>query len=123
MTGVQTCALPISLVVLYFIHSLVFLFLPRLNSGLASEIEINMPRGVRQAAAIVSVLAMGLMIFIQLKQDIAALQTTSLSQRITEHSLTSIELLLVWGVIGLGIYQFARMQRHGSGAKVDAHGD
>jgi hypothetical protein len=100
-----------ALVVLYFIHSLVFLLLPRLNSGLANEIEINLPLRVRQAAAIVSVLAMGLMIWIQLKQDIAALKTTSLSQRISEHSLTSIELVFVWGLVGLGLYQLARMQR------------
>jgi amino acid transporter len=112
-----------ALVVLYFIHSLVFLFLTRLNSGLAGEIEINLPRGARQAAAIVSVLAMGLMIFIQLKLDVAALQTTSLSQRISEHSLTSIELLFVWGIVGLGLYQLARTQRQSSTPKVDAHGD
>src|SRR5690349_2577851 len=117
--NVAVCAL----VVLYCIHSLVFLFLPRLNSGLASEIEINLPRGVRQAAAVVSVLSMGLMIFIQLKLDIAALQTTTLVQRITEHSLTSIELLFVWGLVGLGLYQIARMQRQSAAAKVDAHGD
>jgi hypothetical protein len=112
-----------ALVVLYFIHSLVFLLLPRLNPNLAQEIEINLPLGARQVAAIVSVLAMGVMIFIQLRLDIQALQTSSLSQRISEHSLTSIELLLVWGVVGLGLYQLARMQRQGAAAKVDAHGD
>ena len=31
-----------ALVVLYFIHSLVFLFLPRLNPALASEIDIKL---------------------------------------------------------------------------------
>ena len=107
-----------ALVVLYFIHSLVFLFLPRLNPSLANEIEINLPLRVRQAAAIVSVLSMGLMIWIQLKQDIGALRTTSLSQRISEHSLTSIELVLVWGVVGLGLYQLARMQRHNERPRV-----
>src|ERR1051326_7489002 len=54
-----------ALVVLYFIHSFVFLFLPWLNPGLAGEIEINLPRRVQQVAAIVSVLSMGLMILIQ----------------------------------------------------------
>jgi amino acid transporter len=112
-----------ALVVLYFIHSLVFLFLPRLNSKLAREIEINLPPGTRQAAAIVSVLSMGLMIFIQLKLDVAALQTTSLSQRISEHSLTSIELLFVWGLVGLGLYHLARTQRQSAATKIDEHGD
>ena len=108
-----------ALVVLYFIHSLVFLLLPRLNPDLAQEVEINLPLRVRQVAAIVSVLAMGVMIFIQMRQDIQSLQTSSLSQRISEHSLTSIELLLVWGVVGLGLYQLARFQRPSASVDVD----
>jgi len=110
-----------ALVVLYFIHSLVFLFLPRLNPSLASEIDINLPRRVQQVAAIVSVLAMGLMILIQLRQDTAVLSTQTLSQRISSKSLTSIELIVGWGIVGAGLYQLARMQRGSS--KVDVHGD
>jgi amino acid transporter len=112
-----------ALVVLYFIHSLVFLFLPRLNPELANEIRINLPLRARQVAAVVSVLAMGLMILIQLRQDVGVLQQTTISQRISEHSLTSIELVVVWGVVGLGLYQLARMQRQNPVAKVDAHAD
>lgn len=110
-----------ALVVLYFIHSLVFLFLPRLNPSLASEVEINLPRPLQQVAAVVSVLSMGLMILIQLRQDAIVLTTQTLSQRINSQSLTSIELLVVWGVVGAGLYQLARMQRKVS--KVDVHGD
>jgi APA family basic amino acid/polyamine antiporter len=112
-----------ALVVLYFIHSLVFLFLPRLNPQLASEIKVNFPLGLRQVAAIVSILSMALMILIQLRADVQALQTSSLSERVRGHSLTSIELLFVWGIVGLGLYQLARLQRRSSMAKVDAHGD
>ena len=97
-----------ALVVLYFIHSLVFLLLPRLNSALAHEVEINLPQRLRQVAAVVSVVAMGVMIWIQLRLDVQSLQTSSVSQRISQHSLTSIELLLVWGLVGLGLYQLAR---------------
>ena len=110
-----------ALVVLYFIHSLVFLFLPRLNPSLASEVEINLPRRVQQVAAVVSVLSMGLMILIQLRQDFEVLSTLTLRQRINKQALTSIELLLVWGVVGAGLYQLARMKRNVS--KVDVHGD
>ena len=110
-----------ALVVLYFIHSLVFLFLRRLNPSLASEVEINLPLRMQQVAAVVSVLFMGLLILIQLRQDVAMLSTKTLRQRIDDHSLTSIELLLVWGVVGLGLYQLARSQRRVS--KVDVHGD
>jgi basic amino acid/polyamine antiporter, APA family len=112
-----------ALVVLYFIHSLVFLLLPRLNPSLASEIRISLPSRVQQAAAIVSLLSMGLMILIQLRLDAAVLSTQTLSQRISGQSLTSIELIVVWGVVGAGLYQLARMQRRDRAAKVDAHAD
>jgi basic amino acid/polyamine antiporter, APA family len=112
-----------ALVVLYFIHSLIFLFLPRLNPPLANEISFNLPRRVQQVAAIVSVLAMGLMIFIQVRQDVAVLSSQTLSERINGQSLTSIELIVVWGIVGAGLYQLARMQRGGEAAKVDAHAD
>jgi hypothetical protein len=112
-----------ALVVLYFIHSFVFLFLPRLNPALASEIQISLPRRAQQAAAVVSLLSMGLMILIQLRQDVAVLSTQTLSQRIAGQSLTSIELIVVWGVVGAGLYQLARMQRPSQVAKVDVHGD
>src|SRR5687768_16501526 len=71
-----------ALVVLYFIHSLVFLFLPRLNPTLAREVEIRLPRRLQQAAAIFSLLAMGVMIVIQLRQDIDVLRTQTLFERI-----------------------------------------
>jgi amino acid transporter len=113
-----------ALVVLYFIHSLVFLLLPRLNPTLASQIEINLPHRMQQVAAVVSVLAMGLMIAIQLGQDAEVLRTQTLSQRISGQSLTSIELIFVWGLVGVGLYQLARSQRRDRPiAKVDVHAD
>ncbi|HET6972678.1 MAG TPA: APC family permease [Pyrinomonadaceae bacterium] len=112
-----------ALVVLYFIHSLVFLLLPRLNPSLSSEIKISLSHRLQQAAAIVSLLSMGLMIVIQLRQDAAVLSTQTLSQRISGQSLTSVELIVVWGVIGAALYQLARMQRGGEAAKLGAHAD
>jgi amino acid transporter len=111
-----------ALVVLYFLHSLVFLFLPRLNPALASEVKSTLPRRVQQAAAVVSLLSMGLMIVIQLQQDAVVLSSQTLSQRINGQSLTSIELIFVWSIIGAGLYQLARMQR-GSSQVSKAHGD
>ena len=112
-----------ALVVLYFIHSLVFLFLPQLNAELAREVEISLPHRVQQAAAIFSLLAMGVMIVIQLRQDMAVLRTQTLLERINGQSLTSIELILVWGVVGAGLYQLARMQRRREISKAGVHGD
>ncbi len=112
-----------ALVVLYFIHSLVFLFLPRWNPALASEISTSLPLRVRQVAAVVSIVSMGVMILIQLRQDVDVLRTTSLAQRVKEHSLTSIELVMVWGFVGLVLYQLARMQRRKALKKADANAD
>jgi hypothetical protein len=78
---------------------------------------------VQQAAAIVSLLSMGLMILIQLRQDAGVLRTQTLAERISGQSLTSIELIVVWGVVGAILYQIARMQRGNHAAKVGAHGD
>lgn len=111
-----------ALVVLYFIHSLIFLLLPRLNPTLASEIEISLPRRLQQVAAVVSLLAMALMIVIQLGQDAEVLRTQTLSQRISGQSLTSIELIFVWGLVGLVLYQLARSQRRG-GPVTEADGN
>jgi cationic amino acid transporter 1 len=111
-----------ALVVLYFIHSLVFLLLPRLNPTLASEIEINLPRRMQQVAAVVSLIAMAFMIVVQLGLDAEVLRTQTLAQRISGQSLTSIELIFVWGLAGLGLYQLARSQRR-SVTEVDVHAD
>ena len=99
-----------ALICLYFIHSLVFLFLPRLNPTLASEVTMAIPKWLMKAAALFSVVSMGTMIVLQLLGDIETLKTQTLRQRITEHSLTSIELIVVWGIVGVALYQFARIR-------------
>jgi len=112
-----------ALVVLYFIHSLVFLFLPRLNPTLASEVKVSLSRRLQQAAAVFSLLSMGVLIVIQTRQDVEVLRTQTLMERVNAQTLTSIELILVWGVIGAGLYQLARMQRSRDVSKAGAHGD
>jgi amino acid transporter len=107
-----------ALVVLYFLHSLVFLFLPRLNPSLANEIKVNIPKWLQLAAGVFSVVSMGVLIVIQLGQDFETLRTTSLSQRLAEHSLTSVELIVVWGIVGAAIYQFARTRTVGASKPV-----
>jgi len=102
-----------ALICLYFIHSLVFLFLPKLNPQLASQITVKLPKWLLQSSAVFSVLAMGTMILIQLRGDIDTLKTQTLSQRISGHSLTSIELIVVWGIVGAALYRFARIRSAG----------
>jgi APA family basic amino acid/polyamine antiporter len=99
-----------ALVVLYFIHSFVFLFLPRWNPDLASQIKVGIPIWLQRTAALVSVVSMGALIIIQLLRDADTLRTESLAQRLTNHSLTSIELVVVWGIVGAVLYGVARMR-------------
>ena len=51
---------------------------------------------------------MGLLIVVQMVNDLQTLRVQSLSERIANHSLTSIELVVVWGLVGAALYGFAR---------------
>lgn len=100
-----------ALVLLYFLHSLTFLMLPRWNPKLYGEIAIGIPVWLQRSAALLSVLSMGALIVVQVVPDIKTLMTQSLSERIARHSLTSVELALVWSLIGAGLYGLARLMR------------
>src|SRR5713101_2670109 len=100
-----------ALVLLYFLHSLTFLLLPRRNPKLCKQISVGMPNWLQRSAALLSVLSMGVLIAVQVAQDVDTLTTQSLSERIAKHSLTSLELALVWSLIGALLYGFARWMR------------
>lgn len=100
-----------ALVLLYFIHSVAFLLLPRLNPELNSQITIGMPVWLQRAAAWISVVAMGGLIVVQVSGDVRTLQATTLNERISTHSLTSLELAIVWSLIGAALYALARVMR------------
>lgn len=100
-----------ALVLLYFLHSVTFLMLPRRNPSLYREISIGIPVWLQRSAAALSVLSMGALIAVQVVQDVHTLTTQSLSERIAGHSLTSVELALVWSLIGAVLYGFARVMR------------
>ncbi len=97
-----------ALVILYFLHSLIFLLLPRRNPQLYRLITVALPRPLQTAAALLSVVAMGALVLVQVTQDWRTLRTQSLAQRLAEHSLTSLELIVVWTLVGALIYLIAR---------------
>lgn len=102
-----------ALVILYFLHSLTFLMLPKLNPKLFSLIRVSLAPSLQRAAALLSVLAMAGIIVIQVVQDLRTLGAKNFRQRLTEHSLTSVELALAWGLIGAMLYVFGRRRgRH-----------
>jgi len=82
--------------------------LPSRNPQLNSQITIGLPGWVQRGSAMLSVLSMGALIVVQLFQDIKTLQVQSLSDRISHHSLTSLELVVVWSTIGAILYLLAR---------------
>jgi basic amino acid/polyamine antiporter, APA family len=100
-----------ALIILYLMHSAVFLLLPRLNPELNRQITIGMPVWLQRTAAWLSVFSMGALVIVQLTRDIQTLRTTSLSERISGHSLTSIELAIVWGLVGAAMYFLARRRK------------
>jgi len=100
-----------ALLVLYFIHSLIFLFLPRLNPALNNEIKIGLSKPLQQASAVISVVSIGLMILIQLVRDVQSLRVTSMRERLTDHSLTSTELIVAWSIVGAGLYLLTRARK------------
>jgi APA family basic amino acid/polyamine antiporter len=97
-----------ALIVLYFLHSLTFLLLPRWNPKLYDEITVPISRSIMTASAALSVIAMGGMIAVQIVQDLATLRTQTLSERIAQHSLTSLELAIAWGLVGAALYAYSR---------------
>jgi uncharacterized membrane protein YidH (DUF202 family) len=54
---------------------------------------------------------MGGLIVVQIIQDIQTLQVQNYSERLSNHSLTSLELVVVWSAIGAVLYALARWRR------------
>jgi amino acid transporter len=97
-----------ALVILYCLHSVAFLILPRSNPKLYDEIGVNLPRWLMMAAATLSVLSMGVLIAVQVMQDVQTLMTQSLRERIAQHALTSLELAVLWSTFAALLYLFSK---------------
>lgn len=97
-----------ALVLLYCLHSLAFLILPRSNPKLYGEISVNLPRWLMIASALVSVLSMAVLIAVQVMQDVQTLMTQSLRERIAQKALTSLELAVLWSSFAALLYAISR---------------
>jgi amino acid transporter len=100
-----------ALVVLYFLHSIALLALPRANPSLYASVTLGMPLIAQRVAAVVSLLFMGTLIVVQLAADASVLRRLSFRERIEQTSLTTIELVLFWGAIGAVLYLLAARKR------------
>ena len=100
-----------ALVVLYFLHSVALLALPRANPSLFASVTLRMPLLVQRICAVVSLLSMGTLIVVQLLGDVDVLRRFSFRERIANASLTTIELVVFWGAIGAVLYGLAARRR------------
>jgi len=108
-----------ALIVLYFLHSLVFLLLPRRNPQLYGGITIRLPQWLLRGAALFSVLTMGGLILVQVIQDLKTLGASTIGERLDHHSLTSLELAVAWSAIGAALYALARRSKPLAADKAD----
>jgi amino acid transporter len=100
-----------ALVVLYFLHSVALLALPRANPSLFASVTLRMPLIVQRVCAVISLLSMGTLIVVQLLGDVDVLRRFSFRERIANASLTTIELVVFWGAIGAVLYGLAARRR------------
>jgi amino acid transporter len=100
-----------ALVILYFLHSLTFLLLPRRNPSLARLIKVNISPSLQRVAAWISLISMGVLIASQVWQDISTISGQSFLDRIESQKWTSVELAVIWGLIGLALYAYAQRRR------------
>lgn len=106
-----------ALVLLYFIHSLALLCLPRANPALFASVTVRTPLSVQRVAAVLSLLAMGVLLALQVGEDVAAFGRLSLAERLASGSLTTLELCAVWAAVGAAIYALGR--RRGARERYD----
>ncbi|HWW61358.1 MAG TPA: APC family permease, partial [Thermoanaerobaculia bacterium] len=82
-----------ALVALYFLHSIALLVLPRANPELFASVTLRLPRGVQVIAGLLSVLSMGTLLVLMLRD------------------LALIKLLAFWAAIGAVLYLVRRVTR------------
>ena len=82
-----------ALVALYFLHSLALLLLPRLNPELFRSVSVAIPLWLQRAMAVLSMIAMAVLIAVQIAGDVRVLYLT-----------------LFWGAIGAVLDAIRRFQ-------------
>ena len=102
-----------ALVLLYFLHSLALLLLPRLNPQLFRQATVAIPLWLQRVSAVVSLLTMGALVFLQVAEDVGTLETLDFRERLAQRSLTTLELCLLWSAVGAVLYALGRRQARG----------
>ena len=74
-------------------------------------VEAPIPLWVQRVAAVVSIVSMAGLLAIQLHADAAILRSTTLRERAVTRQLTTVELAVAWGVLGLVLFAAARRRQ------------
>ena len=82
-----------ALVVLYFLHSIALLYLPKGNRELYESVTLSMPRTLQIVCALLSAIAMGTLIVLMVRDA------------------ETMKLMGFWAVIGAALYLTARRSR------------
>ncbi len=106
----------LALVALYLLHSVALLLLPRRNPALWRQVRSPIPRSWQVAAAVISAASMAGLMAVQAAQDLGVLGRTSLWERVSGLSLTSLELAVGWSLVGAGLYALGQRERRRRGA-------
>ena len=101
----------VSLMLLYALHSLALLLLPGRNPTVYAEVQSRVPRKIQVLAAGTSVLALVSLVGLRFKDDLVLMFASSWSERVNALQFTSLELLVVWAVIGLALFQWTVARR------------
>ena len=98
----------VALVALYALHSAALLLLPRRNPRLQAEATTRIPRSLQVFAGWCSILTMGGLVCLQLGRDSRRMLASSFQERWSTLDLTSLELLVIWALIGWAVHTSAR---------------
>jgi len=102
------------LLLVYLLNSLALLALPRKNPELYRDISIPLSPAVQRFGAWVSILSMTALIVVQVLQDVRHIGVTTMSERFDGQSTTSIELLLLWSLVGALVHVCFKRTGQGS---------
>jgi amino acid transporter len=93
----------VALMLLYALHSVALLMLPRRNPELLASATTRLPRGLQRTAAWCSILSLGAIVGVQFADDLSILLREPFVSRFADLDLTSLELLLAWLAVGVGV--------------------
>lgn len=109
LSGQRNLALGIAVValmLLYTVHSLALIVLPRRNPELYAQTLSRISRPKQLAAAWASVLALICLVGLRFKGDLERMTSMPLAERAGNLDFTSLELLVAWVVLGLLLHRW-----------------